>query len=166
MTDHLFPITSADIKVTSDDCYTPRWVFDAMGLQFDLDVAAPPGGPWHVPCKRYYTAEDDGLSQPWDGLVWCNPPYSGYAPWAWKWSTHPTAVLMGLCTARSRGRLVALSCADAVAFIDPKFERQDMPPRDIPQAVFVAFRGVGTEPAERLATADPYGAVLYGRKVP
>jgi hypothetical protein len=30
--------------------------------------------------------------------------------------------------------------------------------------VFVAFRGVGTEPAERLAAADPYGAVLYGRR--
>ena len=28
-------------KMTSDDCYTPRWVFDAMGLEFDLDVAAP-----------------------------------------------------------------------------------------------------------------------------
>jgi hypothetical protein len=28
----------------SDDYYTPRWVFDALGLRFDLDVAAPPGG--------------------------------------------------------------------------------------------------------------------------
>jgi hypothetical protein len=29
--------------------------------------------------------------------------------------------------------------------------------------IIVAFRGVGNEPAERLAAADPYGAVLYGR---
>ena len=25
----------------NDECYTPQWVFDAMGLRFDLDVAAP-----------------------------------------------------------------------------------------------------------------------------
>ena len=25
--------------------------------RLDLDVAAPPGGPWHVPCDRYFTAE-------------------------------------------------------------------------------------------------------------
>ncbi|MCB9415399.1 MAG: hypothetical protein H6526_08945 [Actinobacteria bacterium] len=159
----LFPLPSDSIAVTSDDCYTPRWVFDAMGLHFDLDVAAPPGGPWHVPCDRYYTAEDDGLTQPWDGLVWCNPPYSRYAPWAARWASHARGVLVGLAAARSPGRRDALRAADVVAFIDPKFERAGLPPRDIPQAVFVAFRGVGTEPAERLAAADPYGAVLYGR---
>jgi hypothetical protein len=60
--------------------YTPRWVFDAMRLSFDLDVAAPVGGPRHVPAMRYYTPDDDGLSQPWDGLVWCNPPYSHFRP--------------------------------------------------------------------------------------
>jgi hypothetical protein len=64
--------------------------------------------------------------------------------------------------ARSRGRRDALRHADAVAVIDPKFEREGLPPRDIPHAVFVAFRGVGTEPARRLAAADPRGAVLYG----
>jgi hypothetical protein len=50
--DPLFPLAGGDIAITSDDCYTPRWVFDAMGLRFDLDVAAPVGGPWHVPCER------------------------------------------------------------------------------------------------------------------
>jgi hypothetical protein len=29
--------------------------------------------------------------------------------------------------------------------------------------IFVAFRGVGVEPAERLAAADKFGAVLYGK---
>lgn len=54
---------------TSDDYYTPAWVFERMGVEFDLDVCAPPGGiPW-IPAKRYFTQEDDGLSQPWDGLV-------------------------------------------------------------------------------------------------
>lgn len=87
-THHLFSLPSDLIAVTTDDCYTPRWVFDAMGLRFDLDVAAPPGGPWHVPCERFYTAEDDGLTSPWDGLVWCNPPYSDYTAWAARFASH------------------------------------------------------------------------------
>lgn len=160
--DHLFPLDSDQIKVTSDDCYTPRWVFDAMGLQFDLDVAAPPGGPWHVPAARYFTAEDDGLAQPWDGLVWCNPPYSNFRPWAERWAVHDCGVLMGMTSARSMGRAIGLRNADAVAVIDVQFERQDMPLRDVPTAIFVAFRGVGIEPAKRLAAADPRGTVLYG----
>ena len=50
---------------TSDDYYTPAWVFDAMGLRFDLDPASPPGGvPW-IPAARYFTMEDDGLAQEW-----------------------------------------------------------------------------------------------------
>lgn len=160
---HLFPIPSDLVKVTSDDCYTPRWVFDAMGLEFDLDVASPPGGPWHVPAKRYYTAEDDGLSSPWDSLVWCNPPYSKFRPWAERWATHPTGALMGMTSARSMGRAVGLRSADAVAFIDVQFERPGQPIRDVPTAILVAFRGVGVAPAERLAAADARGAVLYGR---
>jgi phage N-6-adenine-methyltransferase len=154
-----------DYAPTRDDCYTPRWVFDAMDLRFDLDVAAPPGGPWYVPCERYYTAEDDGLTSPWDGLVWCNPPFSKFRPWAERWAAHDgSGVLMGMTSARSMGRALGLWGADAVAFIDVKFERPDQPLRDVPTAIFVAFRGVGVEPAERLAAADPRGAVLYGRK--
>jgi phage N-6-adenine-methyltransferase len=26
-------------------------------------------------CKRYFTKEQDGLVQNWQGSVWCNPPY-------------------------------------------------------------------------------------------
>jgi DNA (cytosine-5)-methyltransferase 1 len=43
-----------------------------------LDVAASPST---AKCSRFYTASDDGLSQPWDGVVWCNPPYSDPSPW-------------------------------------------------------------------------------------
>jgi phage N-6-adenine-methyltransferase len=57
---------------------------------FDLDVAA---APHNAKCPRYYTLEDDGLSQPWTGAVWCNPPYSGIGAWvqkAWdEWTLNP-----------------------------------------------------------------------------
>jgi hypothetical protein len=158
----LFTVAADSIAVTSDDCYTPKWVFDAMGLRFDLDVAAPVGGPWHVPCDRYYTAEEDGLSCPWNGLVWCNPPYSNFGAWVERFTAHDRAVLMGLMAPRVDRRSRAFAAADAVAFINPKFERPNRKPLDLWQAVFVAFRGIGTAPAQRLAAADPYGAVLYG----
>lgn len=76
------PLFAADQELqTSDDYYTPAWVFEELDVEFDLDVAAPPGGvPW-IPAKRYFTKADDGLSQPWEGKVWMNPPYSAVTPW-------------------------------------------------------------------------------------
>lgn len=163
MSDTLFPLPSDSIAVTSDDCYTPRWVFDAMGLRFDLDVAAPPGGPWHVPCERYYTAEDDGLTQPWEGLVWCNPPYSAMGAWITRYRAHDRIALMGFVQSETRWVPEAFAAADAVAFVSCDFARPDGGKYRWRHQVFVAFRGVGTEPAERLAAADPYGVALYGR---
>lgn len=159
----LFPLPSDSIAVTSDDCYTPKWVFDAMGLHFDLDVAAPPGGPWHVPCDRYYTAEDDGLAQPWKGLVWCNPPYSRMSEWVNRYVAHPAAALMGFVQSEVRWIPQVFMASDAVAFISCDFARPDGRKYRWRHQVFVAFRGVGVDPATRLAEADPYGAVLYGR---
>lgn len=161
---HLFSIPTDAIAVTSDDCYTPKWVFDAMGLHFDLDVAAPVGGPWNVPCDRYYTAEDDGLASPWAGLVWCNPPYSNYAPWADKYAKHDRAALMGIVLPETRWFTTVMDASDVVAFCAPEFIRPDGKTIRLRQKVFVAFRGVGLEPARRLAHADPYGAVLYGAR--
>lgn len=82
----LFPMPQQ--SRTSDDYYTPQWVFDALGLTFDIDVASPPEGPWHTPCKTFFTQEDDGLLQSWQGTVWMNPPYSNPGPWVAKWLAH------------------------------------------------------------------------------
>lgn len=59
----------------SDEWYTPKYIFDAIGETFDLDVAAPPGGPELVPCKRWFTKEDNGLTSEWEGFVWMNAPF-------------------------------------------------------------------------------------------
>lgn len=163
--DVLFPLASDDVAATTDDAYTPRWVFDAMGLHFDLDVAAPVGGPWHVPCNRYLTAADDGLTSEWDGIVWCNPPFSNFAEWGDRWATHPTGAIMGLVASGQAWRSRVYSAADAVYIGRVDFARPDGRPLKFGwTAIFVAFRGVGTDPAERLAAADRFGAVLYGRR--
>lgn len=81
-------------EYTTDDYYTPKWIFDALGVRFDLDVASPPGGPPYTPCDRFYTQLDDGLAQPWHGLVWMNPPYSKPAPWVDRFLEHGNGIAL------------------------------------------------------------------------
>lgn len=58
----------------SDEWYTPRYVFDALGCTFDMDVAHPRDhSHTSVPAKRFlYEA---GLETEWSGFVWMNPPF-------------------------------------------------------------------------------------------
>ena len=81
-------------STTSDDYYTPKWIFDALGLEFDLDVACPPEGPLNTPCKHYYTQETDGLASVWFGTVWMNPPFSNTIPWVHKWIKHGDGIAL------------------------------------------------------------------------
>jgi phage N-6-adenine-methyltransferase len=49
-------------------------------FHFTVDVCATPG---NAKCGRYYTPDQDGLQQSWQGEVaWCNPPY-GRSITAW-----------------------------------------------------------------------------------
>lgn len=53
---------------------TPQDFFDELDQEFhfNLDVCALPE---NAKCEKFYTPEMDGLSQPWNGVCWCNPPY-------------------------------------------------------------------------------------------
>lgn len=53
---------------------TPQELFEELNneFHFSLDVCATAE---NAKCEKYYTPEIDGLSQPWNGTVWCNPPY-------------------------------------------------------------------------------------------
>lgn len=67
---------------------------------FTLDVAA---APHNAKCERFYTQQDDGLTQPWNGRIWCNPPYSGLGDWlakAWaEWSSGRSELIVMLLPA-------------------------------------------------------------------
>lgn len=72
--------------VSPDERYTPEWIFEAMGVEFDVDLAAPEGGIPYIPAKRYFTEKDDALTKDWSGLfAWCNPPYSIASKFGEKW---------------------------------------------------------------------------------
>ena len=53
---------------------TPQDLFDKLNdeFHFTLDVCAIPE---NARCEHYYSPEQDGLLQHWEGTVWCNPPY-------------------------------------------------------------------------------------------
>ena len=93
-----------DVVYGKDECYTPKWLFDTLGLEFDLDVASSNHPLVNVPTKHKYTIDDDGLSQPWFGRIWMNPPFSKVTPWIDKWLEHGN----GLCLVplSSNGRWV------------------------------------------------------------
>lgn len=78
----------------TDEWYTPKYIFDALGLTFDLDPCSP--GPDHwVPAKKVFTSMDNGLLQPWSGLVWMNPPFgarNGHVPWLQRFISHGNGV--------------------------------------------------------------------------
>jgi phage N-6-adenine-methyltransferase len=60
----------------TDEHYTPDRVLDAVIAclgEIDLDPCS--NANHNVPAKKHYTKADDGLSQPWYGRVFVNPPY-------------------------------------------------------------------------------------------
>jgi len=119
--------TIANQAMTSNDYYTPKWLFEAMDLQFDIDVAAPLHGiPW-IPAKRWFSQADDGLSKDWGGaLVWMNPPFSDARVWAERFTSNGNGIAL-LVVSRSKWFAQLWEKADAIMATpaDLKFERPD-----------------------------------------
>jgi hypothetical protein len=60
---------------------TPRWIIDALG-PFDTDPCAADPRPWDCATTNITEAQD-GLSVPWSGRVFLNPPYDRYQVARW-----------------------------------------------------------------------------------
>lgn len=105
----------------SDDWWTPKYIFDALGCRFDLDVAAPLRGPLHVPCDTWHY--DCSLQKPWHGFVWMNPPFggrNGLEPWLRKFFVHCNGVaLVPDRTSAPWWQFMAIN-ADAMLFVNGK----------------------------------------------
>ena len=84
----------AQKEFTSDDYYTPKWIFDKLQITFDIDVAAPTGGCHWIPAKHYYDQQTNGLTSDWYGNVFINPPFSKTTPWVHKFMQHANGIAL------------------------------------------------------------------------
>lgn len=93
---------SVHFSSKTDQWATPHDFFDKLNneFQFDLDPCAD---ETNAKCKKYYTKEDDGLAQNWDGFrVFCNPPYGReIGKWVKKASETRGGIVVMLIPART-----------------------------------------------------------------
>lgn len=108
--------TSARAKTC--EWYTPPGIFNALGVTFDLDPCAPPGGlPW-IPAARSLSVDDDGLTRSWSGRVWLNPPYGPETErWMRRLAAHGDGIALVFARTETVWWNATVSAADAVCFI-------------------------------------------------
>lgn len=80
----------------SNEWYTPKFVFDALGCRFDLDAAAPLDRSFtHVPADKFIT--ENSLEAKWEGFTWLNPPFGARnheAKWLNKMNKHRDGIVL------------------------------------------------------------------------
>jgi len=153
----------------SDEWYTPKYIFDAMAVRFDLDVSAPEDGPRYVPCAEYYCMEDDSLTADWSGFVWMNPPFGGrneIEPWCDKFFAHGSGVALVPDQTSAGWYQRAAAKANALLLISGrvKFERPDGTVGKSPANGTTLF-AVGEHGLEALENAAINGLGLLVRPV-
>ncbi len=121
----------------TNEWYTPRYVFEAMNVVFDLDVA-PARSP--APAEGF-CREDllDGLRDEWRGFVWMNPPFggrNGLVPWIERFFRHGNGVCLVPDRTSAPWWQDAARNVDAILFVASKIKFLD------------AFGVPGTSPAQ------------------
>lgn len=98
----------------TNDWWTPPELVDALG-RFDLDPCA---GVGQKPlAKNVYTLPQDGLLNPWNGRVYCNPPYGPHVgKWAEKMAEHCNGILLIFARVETRAWRTIWTSADAILF--------------------------------------------------
>lgn len=72
------PMAATVFSSRSEEYHTPLEILEASREVlggFDLDPASCQQAQENVKAGAFYTKEQDGLSLPWFGRVWLNPPY-------------------------------------------------------------------------------------------
>lgn len=104
---------------------TPPHIIEALGT-FDLD---PCGYPTWKTAHRLICLPEDGLTAPWAGRVWLNPPY-GRAVWTWlsRLAEHGNGVALIFARTETTSFVREVwGKADAVMFLHGRlhFHRED-----------------------------------------
>lgn len=154
--------TSLPPSKRNDRWLTPTTVVEALG-SFDLD---PCGAPGHILASESYLLENDqdGLTLPWQGRVWLNPPYGRVMrTWVEKLVEHGIGTaLIPVATGTKLWQEVVFPEASAIHFYRHriKFIRRDFKDDAMvsPQASgIIAF---GDDDADMLLKSGLPGVVL------
>lgn len=107
----------------TDEWYTPRHVFEAMGVRFDLDVAHPFAFLDWIPADGFIY--DRSLERHWSGFVWMNPPFggrNGLVPWLDKFFAHGNGVALVPDRTSAPWWQTYAAKANAILFVSPKLK--------------------------------------------
>lgn len=143
----------------SNEWYTPKYIFDAMEVVFDLDVAAPLKGDFtHVSCLDLLNKNNCGLKSDWNGFIWMNPPFGHQKDkllWINKFIKHGNGV--ALMPDRSSASWWQLFCKNSDAILNVskkiKFIRPDGTTGDSPSNGTTLF-AIGTKGERALMNAQ------------
>jgi hypothetical protein len=135
-----------DKSSTTDIWLTPPSLIDSLGV-FDLDPCCPNNLPWKT-ADKFLSLEngEDGLKIPWNGRVWCNPPYSNWASFLEKLKIHNNGIALIFARTETKGFFDHVwDSADSILFLKRrvKFIKSD-------------FTGSGS-------TTAPSVLIAYGR---
>ena len=79
----------------NDEWYTPKYVFNALDVIFDLDVAHPNINKNITPSNKVIC--ENSLEKVWNGFIWMNPPFgkrNGLLPWLEKFFEHGNGIAL------------------------------------------------------------------------
>jgi len=154
-----------EVNGTSDDWYTPRYIFEALGCDFDLDVASPPHAT-HVPCATRISL--NSLDEEWCGFVWMNPPFgarNGLVPWLEKFCRHGNGIALFPDRTSAPWFQQYAERFDCILFLSPKvkFERPDGSVGNSPSNG-TALAAIGLEGSNALIEAAGLGVLFFPRR--
>ena len=145
-------------SMDTDEWLTPPVILDRLGA-FDLDPcgnAAHADGTLPPTAARIIVPPEDGLTAPWAGRIWLNPPY-GIETAAWLSRLHRHGTGTALIFARTETaawRTYVWGAAAAVLFLTGRlhFYRTDGTRSRINAGAPSALIAYGTADADALAT--------------
>ncbi len=152
-------VHETSIRGATNVWLTPKSVIDALG-PFDLDpCAAPSPRPWPT-AARHIVESENGLTQKWGGLVFCNPPYGPEAgAWVEKLADHGNGIALVFARTETKWFQAVAHRATSLFFPAGRFEfcRPDGTPGNSNAGAPSVFLAFGNEAHLRLKNSTMSG---------
>lgn len=99
----------------TNDWLTPPKLVRMLG-EFDLDPCGCPNQPWQL-AKLTYAPPQNGLTLPWFGRVFCNPPYGpNVKEWVQRMAEHRNGILLIFSRTETKAWQYVWDTGDAFLF--------------------------------------------------